>query len=93
VENRKTKKYKSDRPMFLKSIGKPGNPWSFLEKERKATVHGKDLQKRKVFSLELKSENDGILIIISINVSSIATVNFFIVNCFAQLPSFVIMQT
>ena len=81
--------------MFIKSIGKQSGESveSFLEKERKATVHGKDLQKRKVFSLKLKSENDGILIIISINVSSIATVNFFIVNCFAQLPSFVIMQT
>jgi len=77
VENRKTKKYKTD--MFIKSIGKQSGESgeSFLEKERNATVHGKDLQKRKVFSLELKSENDGILIIISINVSSIATVNFF----------------
>ena len=42
--------------------------------EEKEGCGGKDLQKRKALSLEWKSGVDGILIIISINVSSITTV-------------------
>ena len=45
------------------------------------------MQKRKVLSLESKSEGCEILIIISINVSSITTVKDSIVKCFADVLS------
>jgi len=49
VENRKSKK-----PDVLRSIGKQSGESveSVVEKKRKATYGGKDLQKRKVLSLE-----------------------------------------
>jgi len=49
VENRKTKKVKTD---MLRSIGKQsGNPWS-QHGRRKVGYDGKDLQNRKVLSLK-----------------------------------------
>jgi len=60
---------------MLISIGKQSGESvkSVLKKKRKG-CGGKDLQKRKVLSLELKSGGgEGILIMITINVSSITT--------------------
>jgi len=37
------------------SVNSPGNPWSQSEKEKEG-YGGKDLQKREVLSLELKSK-------------------------------------
>jgi len=68
VLNRKTKTKKGKTDM-LRSIGKHSGGIRGVSPEEEKEGHGgKDLQKRKVSSLERKS--DGILIIISINVSS-----------------------
>ena len=57
---------------MLRSIGKQsGVSIELVLEEEKEGYNGKDLQKRKVLSLEWEWGGDGVVIIISINVSSI----------------------
>ena len=53
VENRKSREKK--RICSEVSVNSPGNPWS-QSSEEMVSYGGKDLQKRKVLSLEWKSE-------------------------------------
>ena len=53
VENRKSREKK--RICSEVSVNSPGNPWS-QSREEMVGYGGKDLQKRKVLSLEWKSE-------------------------------------